>query len=108
MEETNEIGKIITKVLNSEFINRYKYRDRDGRLDDYYAKKEILYCIIMRDSQIPEDFNITGKILCKKIAKKLNIDEELVDERQEDIINYIYNNLFKDGFCFHVTNSFFL
>lgn len=106
MEETNEIGKIITKVLNSEFINRYEYRDRDGCLDDYYAKEAILYCIIMRDSQIPEDFNITGKILCKKIAKKLNIDEELVDERQEDIINYIYNNLFKDGFCFHVTNSF--
>lgn len=103
MEETNEIDKIITKILNSEFMNRYK--NRDGSLMDDYVKRAILYCIIMRDSQIPENFNITGEILCKKIAKKLNIDEELLDERQEDIINYIYNNLFKDGFCFHVTNS---
>ena len=103
MEETNEIDKIITKVLNSEFMNSYK--NKDGSLDDNYAKRAILYCIIMRDSQIPEDFNITGEILCKKIAEKLNINEELLDERQEDIINYIYNNLFKDGFCFHVTNS---
>ena len=105
MEETKEIGKIITKGLNSEVLNRY--RSRDGSLTNDYAKIAILYCIIMRDSQIPENFNITGKNLCKKIAEKLGIDEESLDERQEEIFNYVYNNLIKNGFVFHVTNSVF-
>ena len=105
MEETNEIGKIITKALNSEVLNRY--RSWDGSLTNDYAKIAILYCIIMRDSQIPENFNITGKNLCKKIAEKLDIDEESLDERQEEIFNYVYNNLVKNGFVFHVTNSVF-
>lgn len=105
MEETNEIGKIITKALNSEVLNRY--RSWDGSLTNDCAKIAILYCIIMRDSQIPENFNITGKNLCKKIAEKLGIDEESLDERQEEIFNYVYNNLVKNGFVFHVTNSVF-
>ncbi len=105
MEETNEIGKIITKALNSEVLNRY--RSWDGSLTNDYAKIAILYCIIMRDSQIPENLNITGKNLCKKIAEKLDIDEESLDERQEEIFNYVYNNLIKNGFVFHVTNSVF-
>ena len=105
MEETNEIGKIITKALNSEVLNRY--RSWDGSLTNDYAKIAILYCIIMRDSQIPENLNITGKNLCKKIAEKLDIDEESLDERQEEIFNYVYNNLVKNGFVFHVTNSVF-
>lgn len=105
MEETNEIGKIITKALNSEVLNRY--RSWDWSLTNDYAKIAILYCIIMRDSQIPENLNITGKNLCKKIAEKLDIDEESLDERQEEIFNYVYNNLVKNGFVFHVTNSVF-
>ncbi len=105
MEETNEIGKIITKALNGEVLNRH--RSWDGSLIYDYAKTAILYCIIMRDSQIPENFNITGKNLCKKIAEKLDIDEESLDERQEEIFNYVYNNLIKNGFVFHVTNSVF-
>lgn len=103
MKEDNDIGKIITQSLDSEVVNRFRYKD--GSLSELTAEQIILYCLITRDSQLPEDLNLTGEILCNKIAEKLEIDEEHIDEKKDEIFGYIYNNLIKNGFCFHITNS---
>lgn len=105
-EGTNDIGKIITQALDSEVIDKFRYSD--GNISEMYIEPIILYCVIMRDSKLPEDFslrNLSGEYLCKRIAEKLKIDEAHIDEKKDEIFNYIYNNLVEDGFCFHMTNS---
>ena len=112
----NEIGKLIEETLN---IDEIKSKCMIDYTESYNKRAQrtlclaqiINYCILFRSNDgIVDYINTENKkdFLIKKIAFLLNIDNENIEAKFDEILKFTYFNFFVDGFIFHATNCFFL
>ena len=111
----NEIGKLIEETLN---IGEIKSKCMIDYTESYNKRAQrtlclaqiINYCILFRSNDgIVDYINTENKkdFLIKKIASLLNIDNENIEAKFDEILKFTYFNFFVDGFIFHATNSLF-
>lgn len=111
----NEIGKLIEETLN---IDEIKSKCMIDYTESYNKRAQrtlclaqiINYCILFRSNDgIVDYINTENKkdFLIKKIAFLLNIDNENIEAKFDEILKFTYFNFFVDGFIFHATNSLF-
>lgn len=109
METRENIGEIITKAISSEEVR--KRIEQFGDISEEDVQKIIEYCVITRSSEIPRELldsfgtHIEGNIIIKSVSKLLGIDEAFLEERGNEIFEFIYNNLITNGVVYHMTNS---
>ena len=111
----NKIGRLIEETLS---IDEVKARCMVNYDEPYSVRSQkslclaqvINYCILFRNnSGIFDYINTENKkeFLIKKIASLLNISNENIGVKFNEILMYAYYNFFVEGFIFHATNSLF-
>lgn len=120
MEEGNEvnedIGKLISQCLDNPLIQHYFMKKRVMTYDEKELQEKnfgrmIGYCVLFKESVgIEEYMGITSKeqqiqFIQSKIADRIGIPHSEIDERIEEVIEYAFENLVRDGYVFHAGNS---
>lgn len=111
-----DIGEIVSQCLNNKLIQHYflkkksmTYEEQEEQRNNF--SKMIGYCILFRETEgIEEYMNLNSyeqqiQFLKSRIANKLNIPYDEIQNRIEDIINFAFDNFIKNGFVFHAGNS---
>ena len=114
-EDSQRLLSILNKQMKRLKGNVYirEYRDNQEYVDKL-LKDIFRYVIILRDDDGIDDFlklkndDVKGKYLENKIAQKLDIPWEDIDERKEEIYRFAYRNYVEDGFICHSTNSYYV
>lgn len=111
-----DIGKTISECLNNKLIQHYFMKKKGMTIDEKSMQEEnfsrmIGYCILFKESDgIEEYMHLTDqekqiKFLKLRIADKIGVSHNEVDDRIEDIIRYAFENFVKNGYVFHAGNS---
>ena len=112
----NDIGKIVSECLNKTLIQNMLIKKRNMNIDEKIMQEEnfsrmIGYCILFKESEGIEEYMYLDdedkqiNFLKRRIAKKIGISENEIDNRIEEIIGYAFENFIKDGYVFHAGNS---
>lgn len=108
-----EIQDILQEVFNSEFIKKRYFELKKQNTADF-SERDFLsgianYCVILKSKEDVEVFANIDKnsdrveFLKEKIAQRLGIKNNSNNEKE--IFKYACNELYTEGFVFHVTNS---
>ena len=111
-----DIGQIISECLNNRLIQHYFMKKKNMTYDEKKLQEKnfsrmIGYCILFKESEgIEEYMSLTDEkqqiqFLKLRIADKIVISHNEIDNRIEDIIRYAFENFVKNGYVFHAGNS---
>lgn len=111
-----DIGQIISECLNNSLIQHYFMKKREMTYDEKDLQEKnfsrmIGYCVLFKESEgIEEYMRLTDEkqqiqFLKLRIADKIGISYNEIDNRIEDIIRYAFENFVKNGYVFHAGNS---
>lgn len=111
-----DIGKIITDLLNNELIKDYFINDKNICSQDDEVRLGIFarmigYCILFKESNDIlkymelDTYEKQVLFLKLKIADRLGIKYEEIDNRMDEVNSFIYDNFIRDGYLFHAGNS---
>ena len=111
-----DIGKIVSECLNNPLIQHYFMKKKEMTFDEKKMQEKnfsrmIGYCILFKESEgIEEYMQLTDEdeqiqFLKMRIADKIGISHNEIDNRMEDIITYAFENFVKKGYVFHAGNS---
>lgn len=112
----NDIGKIVSECINNPYIKHYLMKRKDmtysekGDIEKNFSRV-VGYCILFKESDGIEDYMNLNKIeeqkkyLAFRIADKIGIPHEDIEEKKEEIIEYLFENYVRNGYVFHAGNS---
>lgn len=111
-----DIGKIISECLNNNLIQHYFLKKKEMTYDEKEMQEKnfsrmVGYCVLLKKSDgIEEYMHLTDKtqqiqFLKLRIADKIGISHNKIDDRIEDIISYAFESFVKNGYVFHAGNS---
>lgn len=112
----NIMGEIVSKGLKDPVVKIICTQDKKESSYKKQKKQEefcrfIGYCILFKSSQDIGNYMLLTKkdeqvqFLKKRIAKKLEIPQEEIEQRSKEIVKYAYQNFKKHGYVFHAANS---
>lgn len=94
-----QISKEIVLFTFYEALMKYKIIINDDEyLNDYLNDLDRLFKKIVNFQDINDGIN---KLICKEVANKLRIADMTTPEAREEIITYIFNNYFTNGYLYH-------
>lgn len=112
----NIMGKIISEGLTNPIVKaicthgKYKSYDEIKKIQNEFCRF-VGFCVLFKSSQdIGSYMLLTSKdeqiqFLKEKIAEKLGIPKENIEERSKEIAEYAYQNFKQNGYVFHAANS---
>ena len=114
--QNNNMGEIVSNGLKNPIVRKLCIHPQDK---NYAEIKEIQkefsrfigYCILFRTSDNIEQYMLINDkerqidFLKKQIAKNLEISNQDIIKRKEEIIQFAFNNFKKKGYVFHSANS---
>ena len=114
--KNNNMGEIIGKGLTNPVVKYFCTQGKNKSSDEIKKiqsefSRFVGFCILFRSSQDIGTYMLLRNkdeqiyFLKKKIAKQLEIPEEEIEKRKEEIVQYAYLNFKKHGYVFHAANS---
>ena len=120
-EKNSEIDQSLQDLLNEVMKLPYittktKQLSKDLSSDESKNIRNMLvqafnYCIILKNKAGIEEFleikddKTKFELLKNKVALKLGIHPDQIEEKKDEIYKYIYDSCNENGFVYHITNS---
>lgn len=113
----SDLEKAIDRMIKRDQISSKTKLLYDDLPFDKQVKIETMlgqainYCVLFHDDDDLDNFlsapsdDRKFEILVKKAAEKLDISEQQIQSRLEEIYKYLYDKYYIDGYVFHTTNS---
>ena len=112
----SDISTVVNDCINYSFVKPFiqkkkymSYEEKEKR-EKYFARM-IGYCSLFKDSKgIVQYLSIQDKdkqieFIKNKIAEILNIPHNEITDREDEILMFVYNNYFKNGYVYRGCNS---
>ena len=101
--KNSTVRQLCTHSQNKNYVEIKKIQMEFSRF--------IGYCILFRNTEnidqymLLEDKDAQTDFIKKQIAKKLEMPEQEIVKRKEEIIQFAFDNFKKNGYVFHAANS---
>lgn len=111
-----DIGKIVSECINNKMIQHYFMKKKDMNYGDNDLIRKnfsrmVGYCILFKKPLCIETYmslstRDSQRLFLKlMIADEIGIKEDEIEEKTDEINNYIFDNFIRDGYVFHAGNS---